>query len=77
LILSQFTGAAREMEDALIVNPYDFEQSAAAIFQALQMPETEQERRMLFLRQGVMENNIYRWAAVLMGDLSRLRVASS
>ncbi|HRK61411.1 MAG TPA: trehalose-6-phosphate synthase [Candidatus Omnitrophota bacterium] len=77
LILSQFTGAAREMEDALIVNPYDFEQSASAIFQALEMSEAEQERRMLFLRQGVMENNIYRWAAVLMGDLSRLRVASS
>lgn len=76
LILSQFTGAARQMEDALIVNPYDFEQSAAAIFQAVEMTEKEQERRMLFLRQGVMENNIYRWAAILMGDLSRLRVVS-
>jgi len=77
LILSQFTGAAREMEDALIVNPYDFEQSAAAIFKALEMPEAEQERRMLFMRQGVVENNIYRWAARLVGDLTRLRVASS
>lgn len=76
LILSQFTGAARQMEDALIVNPYDFEQCAAAILEAMEMPEAEQERRMLFLRQGVLENNIFRWAAILMGDLSRLRVAS-
>lgn len=76
LILSQFTGAAREMEDALIVNPYDFEQSADAIHKALTMSRGEQEQRMLFLRQGVIENNIYRWAARLMNDLSRLRVTA-
>ena len=62
LILSQFTGAARELAEALIVNPYDIEQSAAAMHLALTMPPDEQRARMRSMRHLVQEFNVYRWA---------------
>ncbi len=74
LILSQFTGAARELEDALIVNPYDIEGTAAAIRQALTMPVDEQEDRMKTMRRTVRERNVYRWAADLVGELANVRI---
>ena len=77
LILSVFTGASREMTDALIVNPYDTEQLADAIRYALAMPPDEQRRRMLMLREQIRSYNVYRWAAALVDDLSQVRVASA
>jgi trehalose 6-phosphate synthase len=77
LILSVFTGASREMTDALIVNPYDTEQLADAIRYALAMPPDEQRRRMLALREQIRSYNVYRWAAALVDDLSQVRVASA
>ncbi len=73
LILSAFTGAARELIDALIVNPYDIEGMADLIHAALTMDVRERETRMRRMRQGVRENNIYRWAAELIGGLSEIR----
>jgi trehalose 6-phosphate synthase len=74
LILSQFAGAAREMTEALIVNPYHVEECAAALQQALVMPEAEQRERMASLRMAVRECNVYRWAGRMLTDAGRLRL---
>jgi trehalose 6-phosphate synthase len=74
LILSTFTGAAHELTDALLVNPYDVTQVAEAICRALAMPEEEQARRMQRMRHSVRENNVYRWAANLLSDLVDIRI---
>ncbi len=75
LILSEFAGAARELADALIINPYDTEQFAEAIRRALEMaPEERQERMGRMLRQ-VEENNIYRWAANFLAELTAVPIA--
>ncbi|MDI6740214.1 MAG: trehalose-6-phosphate synthase [Candidatus Edwardsbacteria bacterium] len=74
LILSRFTGAAREMRDALIVNPYDVEQTAEAIRYALEMPVSEQAERMQHMRQQLVSHNIYLWAADLIRELSAVRL---
>src|ERR1035438_3006687 len=73
LVLSKFTGAATELLDALIVNPYDIEGVAEAIHQALEMDLDERRKRMHRMRQYVMDHNIYRWAASILGDLRELR----
>ncbi|HEY6290284.1 MAG TPA: trehalose-6-phosphate synthase [Terriglobia bacterium] len=74
LILSRFTGAARELTDAIIVNPYDIEEVAAAILVAFEMAPEERSARMRRMRQAVREHNIYRWAANLIGALSEIRL---
>ncbi|HET8760589.1 MAG TPA: trehalose-6-phosphate synthase [Nitrospiria bacterium] len=76
LILSPFTGAARELVTALIVNPYDTEQLADAIAYALGMPADEQRRRMSAMREQIRSSNIYRWAANLVADVAEVRVAT-
>jgi trehalose 6-phosphate synthase len=73
LILSQFTGAARELTEALIVNPYDIEQCAAALNLALTMPPDEQRARMRSMRNLVAEFNVYRWAGRMLIDAARMR----
>ena len=74
LVLSKFTGAAVELRDALIVNPYDIAGVAEAIHEGLEMSRAEQRRRMRRMRRQVMEHNIYRWAASVLGDLRELRL---
>ena len=74
LILSTFAGAAHELSDALLVNPYDISQLADAIHPALEMPEEEQAARMRRMRQTVREHNVYRWAAHLLSDLTEIRI---
>jgi trehalose 6-phosphate synthase len=74
LILSSFAGAAHELTDALLVNPYDSQQLAEAIRQALDMTEEQQELHMSQMRKIVHENNVYRWAANLLSDLTEIRV---
>jgi alpha,alpha-trehalose-phosphate synthase [UDP-forming] len=74
LILSQFTGASRELRDALIVNPYDTEQVSEAIRLALEMDPEERHERMHRMRRTIRENNIFRWAGTLITDLSEIRV---
>ena len=73
LILSSFTGASREMSEALIVNPYDGGEMAHALDAALRMPSSEQRERMRLMRQQVREQNVYRWAGRMMVDAARLR----
>ncbi len=66
LILSQFTGASRELKDALIVNPYNGEQTAEAIKAALELSPSEQTKKMKRMREVVKNYNIYRWSAELL-----------
>jgi len=73
LVLSQFTGAAHELHEALIVNPYHIEQTAAALFQALTMPVFEQRERMRSMRSLVRDFNVYRWAGRMLIDAARIR----
>ncbi len=77
LILSQFTGASRELRDAIIVNPYDVEQMGEAIRSALEMDPEERHVRMVQMRRTVKENNIYRWAGNLIAELSEIRVGDN
>lgn len=74
LVLSKFTGAAVELRDALIVNPYDITGVAESIHEGLEMNRDEQRQRMRRMRRQVMEHNIYRWAASVLGDLRELRI---
>jgi trehalose-6-phosphate synthase len=73
LILSRFTGAARELRDALVVNPYDIEQLADALRFSLEMDPQERQARMNRMRRIVKEHNVYRWAANLITELSEIR----
>jgi alpha,alpha-trehalose-phosphate synthase [UDP-forming] len=74
LVLSKFTGAAVELRDALIVNPYDTRGVAAAMHAGLEMSRAERRQRMQRMRRQVMEHNIYLWAASVLGDLRELRL---
>jgi trehalose 6-phosphate synthase len=73
LILSKFTGAARELTEALIVNPYAIDDSARTLADALRMTDEEQSHRMRAMRSIVAEFNTYRWAGDMMADAARLR----
>ncbi|MDE2025859.1 MAG: trehalose-6-phosphate synthase, partial [Patescibacteria group bacterium] len=69
LILSQFAGASRELKEALIVNPYNTEETGEAIYRALTMMQAEQKKRMKKLRERVKNNNVYRWSADILRTL--------
>jgi trehalose 6-phosphate synthase len=73
LVLSEFTGAARELTEALIVNPYDLEASSDALAAALAMPLEEQQDRMRSMRSLLVQFNVYRWAGKMLVDAARLR----
>ncbi|MBN1526429.1 MAG: trehalose-6-phosphate synthase [Candidatus Omnitrophica bacterium] len=75
LILSRFTGAARELTDAVQINPYAIEEFAESIKYALEMPPEERARRMENMRKSVAENNIYRWAGAMITELTALKKA--
>jgi trehalose 6-phosphate synthase len=72
LVLSRFTGAARELDQALLINPYDTETFADTLATALDMEITEREARMHRLRDTVKSNNIYRWAGKILTALAAL-----
>ncbi|NOT57215.1 MAG: trehalose-6-phosphate synthase [Deltaproteobacteria bacterium] len=73
LVLSRFTGAARELQQALLINPYDTEAFADTLAQALAMDPVERRARMAGLRETVANNNIYRWAGKVLSTLFALR----
>lgn len=73
LVLSRFTGASRELTEALLVNPYDLDAAANALAMALVMSPSEQIMRMRAMRARVSELNIYRWAGRIFIDAARLR----
>ena len=69
LILSQFTGAAVELRDALLINPYAIHEFSRKIQEAIEMPQVERQRRMKTMREIVASNNIYRWGASIVSRL--------
>ncbi|HEX2880801.1 MAG TPA: trehalose-6-phosphate synthase [Polyangiaceae bacterium] len=73
LVLSQFTGAARELTEALLVNPYDLDEASLALCTALNMSLDEKRDRMRSMRSFVSEFNVYRWAGRMLVDAARLR----
>ncbi|MEO7775171.1 MAG: trehalose-6-phosphate synthase [Steroidobacteraceae bacterium] len=73
LVLSTFAGASRELVEALLVNPYDIGQTAEALRLALEMPMEERRERMRLMRRTVKENNVYRWAGIMLMDAQRVR----
>ena len=73
LVLSEFTGAARELAAALIVNPCAIDDAAHALARALTMGDKEQSERMRTMRSTVAEFNAYRWAGEMLADAARLR----
>jgi trehalose 6-phosphate synthase len=74
LVLSRFAGAAQELRDSLIVNPYDIGQVAGAIRFGLEMAVSERRLRMSRMRVHVKEHNVYRWAANILSDLCSVRL---
>jgi alpha,alpha-trehalose-phosphate synthase [UDP-forming] len=74
LVLSRFTGAARELEQSLQINPYAVDDVAASLHQALCMEESERRTRMTSLRETVARNNVYRWAGKIVTELGRIAV---
>jgi trehalose-6-phosphate synthase len=77
LILSRFTGASRELADAILINPYSIEEFAEAIRVAVEMPAEEKRKRMDAMRAVVSENNVYRWAANIITELTALKKGPS
>jgi trehalose 6-phosphate synthase len=73
LILSQFTGASRELIDAVLVNPYAVEDFADSIKFAIEMPNNEKIRRMENMRRVLKEYNIYRWAGTIISELTAIK----
>ena len=72
LILSKFTGSARELTEALLINPFATDHFADTIKKALEMPTEEKTKRMEKMREVVKENNVYRWAGKIIGELNKL-----
>jgi trehalose-6-phosphate synthase len=73
LVLSRFAGASQELHGALIINPYDIEQTADAIKMALEMPLAEQTQKMKRLRRIIMNHNVYSWAAEMLRAMASIQ----
>lgn len=73
LLLSEFTGAARELPEALVVSPYDADQCAGALHMALTMPAEEQRERLRLMRGLIAEFNVFRWAGRMLLDAAIMR----
>ena len=72
LLLSKFTGAARELKEAVLVNPYDIESVADAMKEAIEMSPDEKKDRIKKMRENIQENNIYKWAGKFIANLVKI-----
>ncbi len=77
LVLSEFTGAAAEMGEAILVNPYDEERTAAAVQRALSMPDGERRERMSALHRRIVRNNVFAWGERFVNNLRQAATGSS
>ena len=75
LVLSKFTGAARELTEALVVNPYDLDEASGALAEAVLMTPAEQRERMRAMRRSIAEGNVYKWAGRMILDAARVRTS--
>jgi trehalose-6-phosphate synthase len=73
LILSTFAGASRELAEAVLINPFDVNETAEAMEIAMSMGRDERRDRMSLMRRTVKENNVYRWAGRMLMDAARIR----
>ncbi|MDD5428720.1 MAG: trehalose-6-phosphate synthase [Candidatus Omnitrophica bacterium] len=73
LMLSRFTGAARELTDAIQINPYSIEDFADSIKLAADMPLPEKKRRMKNMRKIISDDNIYKWAGDIITELTTIK----
>ena len=73
LVLSQFTGASRELTDAVLINPYDRNQFSDGIYTALTLAEEDRQGRMMRMREIIQHNNIFRWAGKIISDLLKFK----
>jgi trehalose-6-phosphate synthase len=73
LILSRFAGASQELQGALIINPYDIEQSADAIKTALEMPPAVQTQKIKQMRKTIMNHNVYSWASGILRTMASIQ----
>lgn len=69
LVLSQFTGAARELTEAILINPFDSEEFSQGIYKALTLPEEERKKRMSKMQETIRTSNIFRWAGKIISEL--------
>jgi trehalose-6-phosphate synthase len=77
LILSTFAGASRELTEAVLINPFDVNETAEAMEIAMRMGRDERRDRMSLMRRTVKENNVYRWAGRMLMDAARIRQRQS
>ncbi|HEY0802969.1 MAG TPA: trehalose-6-phosphate synthase, partial [Steroidobacteraceae bacterium] len=77
LILSTFAGASRELQEAVLINPFDVTETANAMEIAMRMGRDERRNRMSLMRRTVKENNVYRWAGRMLMDAARIRQRQS
>jgi len=75
LVLSEFTGAADELNGALLVNPHDIDELKSVIEQAARMDPKEQRRRMRRLRRKVMADDVAKWSSSFLRTLEEMPVA--
>lgn len=68
LLLSEFTGAAQELREAILVNPFHIDGMARKMLQAIEMDESERKERMSAMRKKVVENDVHQWASRALGD---------
>jgi trehalose 6-phosphate synthase len=73
LILSTFAGASRELTEAVLINPFDVNETAEAMALAMRMGREERRDRMALMRRTIKENNVYRWAGRMLMDAGRIR----
>ncbi len=77
LILSTFAGASRELTEAVLINPFDVNETAEAMEIAMRMGRDERRDRMSLMRRTVKENTVYRWAGRMLMDAARIRQRQS
>jgi len=73
LLLSRYTGAARELADALLVNPYDTDELADAMYEAYIMPEKERRKRMRRMRSQIRNHTVFDWGGKIFEELEYIR----
>ena len=77
LVLSEYTGAADQLPQAVLVNPHDIDGMKAKIVEAVQMNESEQERRMKRMNRQLAVNDVSKWSNDFLAELAEINAASS
>ena len=73
LVLSEFAGAAEELRQAWLINPYDINGMKSALLEAYQAEEKESSRRMKAMRKTVTQHDVAAWADSFLGELAAVR----